>query len=502
MPNQRSPSPARSSGSNISRRRHQRDDEGASSPIVIPSEFWDYILEKEYRNKVVLIFEIEHSAVNARLWLEQYNRNAYPKLSFYVELANSMFVAQLEFDNPHENEDLAKASLIACSPIKAHEVLATVNDYHRDFNQEDPQHILHLLTIYIEGGKPETFWCLRFIVSKIGRLISSFQGKEREHFRITAVVETTLREYPSSVQVVIGGILRTIKLDIFTPHLRCTFCFSYRHLPSKCPSHGRHYTRRIQEQRPAPRRDSVPRDPLPRDPGPRDPRPSPSGRNSGNSDRRARSRSRDSHRSGSRDRARSSSQARSRKSQERSPSREGEVVGETVPIATQVPLAINGLEVVIPLKFSTGETIVTKRAAVFETLKENRLVKRRQAAQERDSQVESDRRSSEIHSEGLSPKASRDSTPNRGSPIAAAFQEGTESRPTGRRPITRAQSVRPGQVVDSPESASQSYQHQKKGCRTLVFEQHEANGHVIGSILQCAGVGIAQKEGEPSQFPP
>jgi exonuclease III len=101
-------------------------------------------------------------------------------------------------------------------------------------------------------------------------------------------------------------------------------------------------------------------------------RPSPSGlHHSGSSDRRAHSRSRDSHRSSSRDQARSSSQARSLHSKERSPSRKGEEVGETVPIATQAPRSVSRLEVVIPLN-PTGETCVSKRATVFETLKENR----------------------------------------------------------------------------------------------------------------------------------
>jgi hypothetical protein len=140
-----------------------------NSPITIPHEYRGSLEEKCWRNKVVLLVESEHTPHRLRQWLSIYNIDGHPKLHFWDELVNSMYVVQIGDEDNLDTYD--KSSLLARSPLVANGVYASVNNYNGTFNQVDPVGISHLVSIQINEANPAIYLYMHFVVSKIGKLV-------------------------------------------------------------------------------------------------------------------------------------------------------------------------------------------------------------------------------------------------------------------------------------------------------------------------------------------
>jgi hypothetical protein len=194
-----------------------------------------------WRNKIVLIFEFEHSPSQVRQWLYSYKKYGVRRLVYRDELVNAMYVVSID----DELEDYDKALLIAKSPLQSREVFASVNDYHSGFNQVNPCDINHLVTLNITQASPVVHLHLKSVVSKVRRLIRSEQAPGVELHGISALVETTKRIYPRSAKIELAGVMQHIKFDVYNPHLRCQHCFSYWHFYKHCPTITDYNTGRI-----------------------------------------------------------------------------------------------------------------------------------------------------------------------------------------------------------------------------------------------------------------
>jgi hypothetical protein len=218
----------RASGAGNSSSEEERD----TSPIYLPTAVQAERGNRFWTNKVVLIFKFEHTASQVRQWLYTYNKYGVPKLLYRDEHVNSMFVISIDT----ELEDFDKALLIAQSPVKAREIFALVNDYYSGFDQVNPSNVTHLVSLNISNTSPTVHLHLQEVVSKVGRLVRSEQAAGVELHGISALVETSKRIFPKTAKIELGGVLQMIKFDIYTPNLRCQYCFSYRHFYKRCPT--------------------------------------------------------------------------------------------------------------------------------------------------------------------------------------------------------------------------------------------------------------------------
>jgi hypothetical protein len=202
--------------------------------------------QQMYKNKVVLIFQIQFSARQVQYWLIYYNHRGHCHLTYHSKLKNSMFVVQLE----STTEIGYQERLIAQSPLTAREVCASVNRYCRDFHSSNPIGSLHLVTVYIRPADAEVQYFLRKILGGIRtverkRVLSAPGTKDQ----LNVLFQTTQQDLPDKLHLRCGGGEKLITLDYKSTVLRCQHCFYYRHLPEHCatvnsaePTRGRSKT--------------------------------------------------------------------------------------------------------------------------------------------------------------------------------------------------------------------------------------------------------------------
>lgn len=78
-----------------------------------------------YGNKVMLCFEEDFSAYNARQWVTSFNQRSAIQLTLVTSLPLALFIVQFDDKNLAET----KAALLAALPLGTSEIFAAVNDY-------------------------------------------------------------------------------------------------------------------------------------------------------------------------------------------------------------------------------------------------------------------------------------------------------------------------------------------------------------------------------------
>lgn len=63
---------------------------------------------------------------------------------------------------------MAKANLLALSPVKALDTYATFDHYHANFDPCNPIDFTHIVMVYIPRGSPRIFEHIKTIVERIG----------------------------------------------------------------------------------------------------------------------------------------------------------------------------------------------------------------------------------------------------------------------------------------------------------------------------------------------
>lgn len=180
-------------------------------------------------NKVVLCFESEFSTQAAWAWLRTYNLSYGAKLSLANELPHAVFVVQFEADDWPGT----KRALLAASPLKAGEAYASVNDFVLHLYPCHNPAFKHLVTVNLVQANQELVGIEEFVTEGIGNFVTACQGTDPR--RITVVVETTLKLFPSHELFRLDGSDTTkVNFDYRGRNLRCCYCFSYRHLSSQC----------------------------------------------------------------------------------------------------------------------------------------------------------------------------------------------------------------------------------------------------------------------------
>lgn len=183
-------------------------------------------------NKVILCFEEEFTLSDARDWVYCYNQKRGVKLTIVDALPLALFVALFDVDDPVA----AKSALLAASPLGVHEVYASVNDF-----TEDPEHcnlrdFKHLVTVDIPHGTREILRRIEFVVATIGTYVKAkfVSGSVNKH--ISVVVKSQLKLFPAQGFFRLNGpVVTKICFEYGGRNFRCSYCFSYRHLPNMCP---------------------------------------------------------------------------------------------------------------------------------------------------------------------------------------------------------------------------------------------------------------------------
>lgn len=210
--------------------------DAARSPIPIiriaPDKLRSSVL-RHYGDKLILCFERPTSQFRVQAWIDAHNKKATHHLAFHAEIVNALFVVKVESSDVHA----AKLALLADSPLQAIDQHASVNSYPEDFDPRNPRNFNHLVTIVINRGSEVIHEHLEEITKPIGRLVKPGTiDSGIEHYRVTALVETSLRSFTPLVQFPLENSVLTIHFTFEGRLLRCEHCFSYNHGALGCPT--------------------------------------------------------------------------------------------------------------------------------------------------------------------------------------------------------------------------------------------------------------------------
>jgi hypothetical protein len=225
------PAPQQSAPRSTNSKRSTGEIGQALDTIVIPHAIVQAKQKYCWRNKLLLIFEVELRRPQVRDWILAYNQEAPLKLTYEDELKHSLYVVKLEA----ASESAEQLAIVKSSSLKAHELFCSVNVYHRGFDPTIPKGLIHCVTLHISPGSPELREYLSYIVQPIGRLLRGRLATGVENHRRSALVETQNLLLPKEVTVCIGTEIRAISFDYHNRNLRCWICFGYTHVIAHCP---------------------------------------------------------------------------------------------------------------------------------------------------------------------------------------------------------------------------------------------------------------------------
>lgn len=189
-------------------------------------------IQRHYSDKVILGFERPTSKYRAKEWITAYNEEAPIKLVFQVEIVNTLFVVKIDIVDLKD----AKRRLTSGRPLHALDQYAFVNAYLENFDPRNLVDFKHLVTIVINKDSLMIHDHLKAITEPVGTLVKPGIIDSRiEHYRIIALVETTLRLFTPQVQFPLKHSMFTIGFNFDGRNLRCEHYFSYNHIASACP---------------------------------------------------------------------------------------------------------------------------------------------------------------------------------------------------------------------------------------------------------------------------
>lgn len=123
--------------------------------------------------------------------------------------------------------------MLDSSPFGAGEIYASVNDYTVSFDPCNQGDFCHLVMVNIPWGNPTIFSLINFIINFVGTFVKGVLRSDDHH--ISLVIETTLKLFPTHGRHnLLDTEVTTIFFEYEGPNLWCYFCFSYKHLSSRC----------------------------------------------------------------------------------------------------------------------------------------------------------------------------------------------------------------------------------------------------------------------------
>lgn len=153
--------------------------------------------QKIFGNILVLVFEAELNTKQVLDWLADFNEECQIHLTLSDKLQHSLFVVQYDLSLGEATRQV----LISKSPLKARGCYAAVNSYGPHFNPGSQRDFRHLIIVHIGQGSPQIYEFLNLVLAPLGRLIRSKLAPGVDSHRISAIVETTLKTFPSKVRI-------------------------------------------------------------------------------------------------------------------------------------------------------------------------------------------------------------------------------------------------------------------------------------------------------------
>jgi hypothetical protein len=186
-----------------------------------------------YKNQVVISFDGRVNSVQAREWIKAYNKvHTSHSLRFQEPLIHLLFVVLVHSAAP----SVIVEHLIRDSPIKVAGHHASVNTYSADFKPKQPIDFKQLVNIQITDGTLFIYSYLYTTFKQIGKTIVDTRaiGQGSDHHKITALIQTTLQDFPTEVAVRYSLTNQLLIKIGYVKQLRCPKCFSFEHTASAC----------------------------------------------------------------------------------------------------------------------------------------------------------------------------------------------------------------------------------------------------------------------------